>query len=265
MSSSCWRGLDNGDPAFFVGYLDRATAGLQQARREAAAVLEVLPGCSVLDVGSGTGEFLIELALAYPRVRAVGVDSSAALTAVARERAVAAGAQVALAIGDAERLAFVDGSFDRVNCSRVLLHLERPEAALAEMARVLAPGGRAVLWEPDFDALMIDCDDLATARAVRDALTAGLGNPDIGRRLPRLAVAAGLDLAEVAGRAVPMPSLAHAVAQLHLFEHLASAIRGGAVTAPRAAAWRAQIQAADAAGHAVVTPVGFRVIAVKPT
>jgi SAM-dependent methyltransferase len=184
---------------------------------------------------------------------------------VARERAGAAGAQVALAVGDAERLALTDGSFDRVNCSRVLLHLERPETALSEIARVLTPGGRAVLWEPDFDALMIDCDDLATARAVRDALTAGLRNPDIGRRLPRLAAAAGLELAEVAGRAVPMPSLAHAVAQLHLFEHLDSAVRGGAVTAARAAAWRKQIQAADAAGHAVITPVGFRLVAAKPT
>jgi SAM-dependent methyltransferase len=184
---------------------------------------------------------------------------------VARERAVAAGAQVALAVGDAERLAFADGSFDRVNCSRVLLHLERPETAVAEMARALAPAGRAVLWEPDFDALMVDSDDLATARAVRNALTAGLRNPDIGRRLPRLAAAAGLQLAEVAGRAVPVPSLAHAVAQFHLFEHLESAVRGGAVTAARAAAWREQIQAADAAGHAVVTPVGFRVIAAKPS
>jgi hypothetical protein len=55
MSSSCWRGVDTGDPGFFVGYLDRAAAGLREARREAAAVLEVQPGCSVLDVGSGPG------------------------------------------------------------------------------------------------------------------------------------------------------------------------------------------------------------------
>jgi hypothetical protein len=146
----------------------------------------------------------------------------------------------------------------------VLLHLERPETAVAEMAWALAPGGRAVLWEPDLDAFMIDSDDLATARAVRDALTAGLHNPDIGRRLPRLAAAAGLELAGVAGRAVPVPSLAHAVSQFHLFEHLASAVRGGAVTAGRAAEWRKQIEAADAAGHTVVTPVGFRVVAAKP-
>jgi ubiquinone/menaquinone biosynthesis C-methylase UbiE len=43
--------------------------------------------------------------------------------------------QVALTVGDADRLAFADGSFDRVDCSRVLLHLERPETAVAEMAR----------------------------------------------------------------------------------------------------------------------------------
>jgi len=264
MSSACWREVDAGDPAFFVGYLDRAAAGLREARLQAASVLGVQPGCSVLDVGSGIGEFLIELALAYPGVQAVGVDSSRSLTVTARRRAEAAGAEVVFAVGDCERLDFADGSFDRVNCSRVLLHLEQPAMAVAEMGRVLVPGGRMVLWEPDFDALMIDSDDLATARAVREALTAGLRNPDIGRRLPRLVAAAGLELAEVSGRAVPVPSLTHAVAQFHLFEHLDAAVRDGRVASRQAAAWREQVQAADAAGHPVVTPVAFRVIAAKP-
>jgi hypothetical protein len=98
-----------------------------------------------------------------------------------------------------------------------------------------------------------------TDQTVRRSKTAGLRNPDIGRRLPRLLAAAGLELAEVAGRAVPAPGLAHAQAQaqFHLFDHLDTAVRNGAVSAGQASAWREQIQAADAAGHAVVTPVAF--------
>jgi SAM-dependent methyltransferase len=263
MSSSCWREVDAGDAGFFVSYLDRAAGALRDARGQLAAALELRLGCSVLDVGSGVGDFLIEQATAFPGIRAVGVDASAALTASARERAEAADADVVFVVGDAERLDFGDGSFDRVNCSRVLMHLEHPEAAVAEMARVLGPGGRGAFWEPDFDALMIDSDDLAVSRAVRDALTAGLRNPDIGRRLPRLLAGAGLEVVEVAGRAVPAPGLAHAQAQFHLFDHLDTAVRNGAVSAGKASAWREQIQKADAAGYAVVTPVAFRVIAAK--
>jgi SAM-dependent methyltransferase len=265
MSSSCWCDVDAGESDFFVDYLDRAAAGLQEARRQDSALLDVRPGSSVLDVGSGVGEFLIHLALAVPGVRAVGVDPSMALTAAARERAEAAGAQVAFVIGNAEQLEFADGSFDRVNCSRVLLHLHHPRTAITEMARVLAPGGRVMIWEPDFDAIMIDSEDLAIARAVRNALTSGLRHPDMGRRLARLLVDAGLELADVTVRAGPVASgLQHVQQQFHVFDHLDTAVREGSVTAARAAAWREQIQAADAQGHAVVTPVAFRVTAAKP-
>jgi ubiquinone/menaquinone biosynthesis C-methylase UbiE len=143
LSSSCWRDVDAGDAGFFVSYLDRAAGALRDARRQLAAALELRPGCSVLDVGSGVAEFLLEQAMAFPGIRAVGVDASAALTASARRRAEAAGADVAFVVGDAESLDFADGSLDRVNCSRVLLHLEHPDTAVAEMARVLGPGCRA--------------------------------------------------------------------------------------------------------------------------
>ena len=72
MSSSCWRDVDAGDAGFFVSYLDRAAGALRQARFQLAAALQVRPGCSVLDVGSGVGEFLIEQAIAFPGIRAVG-------------------------------------------------------------------------------------------------------------------------------------------------------------------------------------------------
>jgi hypothetical protein len=66
--SSGWRGVDaSGDAEFYVRYLDRAAAGpLRAARREIISALDVRPDSSVLDVGSGVGEFLIELAEAVP-------------------------------------------------------------------------------------------------------------------------------------------------------------------------------------------------------
>lgn len=115
-------------------------------------VLDLFEGASVLDVGSGTGEFLMAAVRSVASVRAVGIDASASLNEVGRSRAEAASLKIEFVLGEAEHLDFPDSSFDRMSCSRVLLHLERPHAAVAEMARrVLAPAGRMVIWEPDFD------------------------------------------------------------------------------------------------------------------
>jgi SAM-dependent methyltransferase len=265
MNSGRWRDVDADDPAFFVGYLDRAAAGLREARLEAVRALDVAPGSSVLDVGSGAGEFLIELSRTVRDVRCVGVDASEALVAIARERAAAAGVMVDFGRGNAERLDFADGSFDRVNCSRVLLHLERPRAAVEEMARVLSPGGLVSIGEPDFDALMIDSDDLRLATAVRSALTAGLHNPDIARRLRRLVLDAELDLVDILGRAAPVPSPEVAFGQFHLLEHLDTAVLSGLVGAEDAEDWRRWIEAAATSDRFMVVPVAFRVLARKPT
>src|SRR5579862_1639921 len=78
-ASSGWRDVDaTGDAEFYLRYLDRAAASpaLRAARQEIISALEVRPDSSVLDVGSGAGEFLIELAEAVPGVRTVGIDPS---------------------------------------------------------------------------------------------------------------------------------------------------------------------------------------------
>jgi SAM-dependent methyltransferase len=265
MDSARWRKVGaNDDGDFFVGYLDRAAIGLRDARLELMQALDVTERDSVLDVGSGVGEFLLELVGRVPGVRAVGVDASPVLIETARRRSDAAGRRVEFRVGDVEDLGFPDGSFSRVNCSRVLLHLNRPERAVEEMARVLSPGGRVAIWEADFDALMVDSDDLATATAVRRHLVAGLRNPDIGRRLGRLVLSAGLELVEVSSIARSASSLEYADNQFHLLAYLDAAVAAGDVSVGAATAWREWLEAADARGQLFVAPVGFHVIARKP-
>lgn len=62
-------------------------------------------------------------------------------------------------VGDAELLEFGDASIDAVNCTRVLMHLARPAQAIKEIVRVLKPGRRMVLSEPDWDAVCLDGAD----------------------------------------------------------------------------------------------------------
>lgn len=263
--SEQWRNLDAiQDPGSFVAYLDQAAAALRETRREVIQLLEVTSGCSVLDVGSGAGEFLVELAGSVDGVRAVGIDVSDKMVDTAAARARAAGVEITFVTGDAQRLDFPGESFDRVNCSRVLVHIEDPAAAIAEMARVLVPGGRVTIAEPDFDAFIIDGDDLAVTRAVRREMTGTLRNPDIGRRLRRLVIDCGLAPLDVSAVVLPVLNLQVALQLFGLFDHLKSAVRTGDITAELASRWQTWMETADATGRLLVAAVGFRVLANKP-
>ena len=88
-------------------------------------------------------------------MRVVGVDFSAAALGTARRLLAREGLDGAVALHQADLLAlpFRDESFARASCWGVLMHVPEPERALAELARVLAPGGRLALMENNVDSL----------------------------------------------------------------------------------------------------------------
>lgn len=93
----------------------------------------------VLDIGAGRGEFLIDCA--KQGIRAQGVEFNPKKVVIAREKAHAAGVSIDIEEGDAEALRFPDASFDFLNMCELIEHVQHPDAALREAARVLAPGG----------------------------------------------------------------------------------------------------------------------------
>ena len=93
-------------------------------------------GTRLLDVASGPG--YVAAAAAELGASPVGVDFSSEMVALAARRYPA----LDFREGDAEALAFADGSFDAVAINFGVLHLARPDTALAEARRVLKPGGR---------------------------------------------------------------------------------------------------------------------------
>jgi ubiquinone/menaquinone biosynthesis C-methylase UbiE len=95
-----------------------------------------------LEVAIGTG---LNLAHYPPDVRLTGVEWSSAMLTVARRRAAGLGRPAELRQGDARALDFPDGRFDTVLCTFALCGIPDPGTALAEMARVLKPGGRLLL------------------------------------------------------------------------------------------------------------------------
>ena len=98
----------------------------------------------VLEIAVGTGRNLAH----YPQqVRLTGVELSPAMLELARRRAERVGRQVDLREGDAQALAFEDERFDTVVCTLSLCTIPDDRAAVAEVKRVLRPGGRFLLLE----------------------------------------------------------------------------------------------------------------------
>lgn len=98
----------------------------------------------VLEISVGTGR---NLPLYARDVRITGVDISASMLEIARTRAAEIGRDAELRVGDAQALELPDKSFDTVVCTLALCSIPDAEAAVAEMRRVLRPGGRVLLLE----------------------------------------------------------------------------------------------------------------------
>ncbi|MCA9513047.1 MAG: methyltransferase domain-containing protein, partial [Myxococcales bacterium] len=110
------------------------------------------PGRRILDVASGVGQDSI--ALARDGGDVVGAEPSARMAGMAQLFAAERGGPLprwVRAWGDA--LPFADASFDAVVCKGALDHFDRPDAAIAEMARVARPDGRVVLAIANFESL----------------------------------------------------------------------------------------------------------------
>ena len=118
------------------------TAGLHHRWRSRAADLaRVGPGSRALDVATGTGDLAVELASRGAEV--VGMDFSEAMLDLARRKAP----QLRFESGDAQALAYPDGSFDAATVGFGARNFGDLGLGLSEMARVVKPGGRVVVLE----------------------------------------------------------------------------------------------------------------------
>src|SRR3954467_5348337 len=98
----------------------------------------------VLELAVGTGR---NFEFYPPGVRVTGIELSPEMLAIAEERAKTADAALELREGNAHALEFEDASFDTVVCTLSLCSIPDDRAAVAEVSRVLRPGGRFLLLE----------------------------------------------------------------------------------------------------------------------
>src|ERR1700761_463474 len=158
----------------------------------------IQPGAEVLEVAPGPGFLSIELAKRGLQVRAV--DISKTFVEIARHNAAAEGVKARFQLGNAAALPVDDASVDLVVCRAAFKNFSEPVKALAEMRRVLKPGGTALLIDMRRDvsvpAIRRYVDGLGVSRLNRWFMMLSFRGMLIKRAYPieeirRMAVAAG--------------------------------------------------------------------------
>lgn len=222
-------------------------------------LLDLQPGERAVDVGCGIGYDARELARRVgPEGKVVGVDGSEDMIARAIEATDEATARtLSFLTGDATALPLESGAFDALRADRLLQHVDDPLQALIEFRRVLRPGARLVIIEPDWKTMAvypgsaIGGDDDRCAAAIFDWQVAHTRHPLIGRQLRMLLTQAGF----VSVSVTPVAYASTSFMEADLTLELTRAVTGAAeqwptrLSAADAQAWRVTAQAADAAGH----------------
>lgn len=171
-------------------YTEQAAWTLQ-AQRRLLAQAGLANAKRVLEVGCGTGAILRNVNIA-PDGELFGIDIDREALHMARQVAPAA----TLLAGDAHSLPFSAGSFDIAFCHFVVLWLRQPALALAEMRRVVRPGGAVIaIAEPEYSGRIDKPAELeALGKGQTAALIAQGADPAIGGKLEQLFKQAGLQL-----------------------------------------------------------------------
>ncbi|MGI3228528.1 methyltransferase domain-containing protein [Streptomyces sp. GTA36] len=177
-------------PAELVEVLKRLTAepfyGTYKQRLR--NLLRARPGGRFLDVGAGGGDGALALST-ESGAQVVGADSSLTMATAMKDAGLGH-----VVVADGHRLPFRDSCFDGACADRVLQHVEDPARVVAEMSRLVRPGGRVVLADPDYATQVLDIEDQhLAAQVLRFRAEVNLRNGTLAHRHAGMLAARALE------------------------------------------------------------------------
>lgn len=254
-------------PSDYVHLLDaqQSRAFVQQYKQRCRVLLDLHPGQQVLDAGAGTGEDAQEMAkLVEPFGQVMGLDVSQIMIEEARLRVQDPTLPVRFVQGDLHHVPFANETFDRCFASRTFQHLADPKLALAELVRVIKPGGLLVIVEPDHETRVIDTPYPDITRRFLRFRNDGMRQPDIGHRLYALFKDAGLIEVQVEPLTQVTTDYETVRAVARLMEGMRLAQQFGVVTAVEAERWILYLEEAIRTEHFFMSMTSFITRGRKP-
>jgi ubiquinone/menaquinone biosynthesis C-methylase UbiE len=227
--------------------------------------LDLREGEKVLDIGSGPGLLALDMAAAVgPAGRVCGIDLSESMLAMSRKRC-AGQPWTEFQQGDATKLPAADDSFDAAVSTQVYEYVRDIPAALAELRRVLRPGGRAVILDTDYGSLVIHTENPARMARVIAAWDEHFVHAGLPRTLSRQLRDAGFTVRQRA--VIPMfnPEYHANTYSRGLLDLMASfAVGRRGVTQEEADAWAAELRELGRQGKFFFSLNRYLFVADKP-
>ena len=247
-------------------FLELLAERMAERRQRSLQALDLHPGISFLDAGCGLGELAIEIADRVSPGRVVGIDVSQELIARAVTAATGANVDVQFLVGSITALPFEDRSFDVVRSERVFQHLTAGErvAAAAELLRVLRPGGRIQLVDPNHEQWSIAADDRRLARLPLEWMSNSVRTPASGILNPTLLHDAGATDIETEADAMSIRSFDEAIGGLGLEFLLDELVSSGQASQAEMDRLVQDLRIRDASGTFLATVVLYVVTGRRP-
>lgn len=220
-----------------------------EQRRRTLEALTVREGEHILDVGSGPAFLTADIARRVgPGGRVCAIDASEPMLEVGRRRCTSL-PTVEFRHGDARKLPYPDASFDAAVAVQVYLFVPELDAALAELHRVVKPGGRAIVMDTDWGSAVWNSRDPARMARVLESWKHRYSHAHMGRVLPGALRSAGFVIEDA--KAVTIVELAatdddYSGSQLKEIAKYVGGRRGAA--AGEAQAWKDELLALAASG-----------------